>query len=341
MLPYFRLQIILLNMKALLSLLLVLGYVSLSWSQVTDPEKNLRDNKIDTLDGWKTGGLVSIAGSQVSLTNWNAGGQNSISATGLVSVFANYTKGKAQWETSLDLGYGLQRLGKKDNVAWVKTDDKINLFSKFGRQASKHWFYSGMLNFNTQSTNGYNYPNDSLAISRFMAPGYLLIAAGMDYKPNKIFSAFIAPFTMKSTFVMDQTLADAGSFGVEAADTSGAMVTPGKSARFEMGGYIRLAFQHEVIKNVNIKSKLGMFSNYLVKPGNIDFNWETLIQFKVNKYISATLSTHLIYDDDIDIAVFNDAGVQTGKGPRVQFKEVLGVGFAFKFPDKTKEAKPK
>ena len=78
-----------------------------------------------------------------------------------------------------------------------------------------------------------------------------------------------------------------------------------------------------------------MFSNYLNNPQNIDVNWETLIQFKVNKYISATLSTHLIYDDDIDIAVFDDAGEQTGKGPRLQFKEVLGIGFAYKFPDPT------
>ena len=61
-------------------------------------------------------------------------------------------------------------------------------------------------------------------------------------------------------------------------------------------------------------------------------NWENLLQFKVNRYISATISTHLIYD--IDIAVFNDNGVQIGKGPRLQFKEVLGIGFSCKFPEK-------
>ena len=303
---------------------------AISFGQITDTEKDLRDNKLDTLDGWRTGGLISITGSQVSLTNWNAGGQNSISVNSLISVFANYKKGKAQWENSLDLGYGIMRQGRKKNVAWLKTDDKIDLFSKFGRQASKKWFYSGLLNFNTQFTAGFNYPNDSVAISRFMAPGYLLLAAGMDYKPNKMFSAFIAPFTMKSTFVLDDTLSAAGAFGVEA----------GSKARFEMGGYLRLQFQHEIFKNVNFTSKLSLFSNYLNNPERIDVNWENLIRFKVNKYISATLSTHLIYDDDIDIAVFNDDGVQTGKGPRLQFKEVLGVGFAYKFPEKEEE-KPK
>src|SRR5690606_29675983 len=159
---------------------------------------------MDTIEGWKTGGLFSLNASQVSLTNWNAGGQNSISGNALVSIFANLRKGKAEWENSLDLGYGLQRLGRKDNAAWVKTDDKIDLVSKYGRKASKHWFYSALVNFSTQSTAGYNYPNDSIEISGFMAPGYLMSAIGMDYKPAKIFSAFIAPFTLKSTFVNSQ-----------------------------------------------------------------------------------------------------------------------------------------
>lgn len=327
-------------MKKLLIIVSLIGICSYSYGQITDNEKKLREKKIDSLQGWNTGGLISLTGSQVSLTNWNAGGQNSISLNGLVSVYANYTKGKGQWENTLDLGYGIIRQGRKSNAAWLKSDDKIDLFSKFGRQASKKWFYSALLNFNTQFSAGFNYPNDSVAISRFMAPGYLLVAAGMDYKPVKWFSAFVAPLTLKSTFVLDQTLANEGAFGVEGADTTGSTITPGKKLRMEMGGYIRLQFQKEVFKNVNVTSRLGLFSNYLVNPERIDVNWETLIQFKVNKYISATLSTHLIYDDDIDIAVFNDAGVKIGKGPRLQFKEVLGVGFAYKFPDKAPE-KPK
>lgn len=309
----------------------------LSFSQLTDKEKVLRDAQMDTIQGWKKGGLISITGSQSSLTNWNAGGQNSISINGLTSLYANFRKGKAEWESTLDLGYGISRQGRKDNVRWLKTDDKIDLFSKYGRKASDHWFYSVMMNFSTQATNGYNYPNDSLAISKFMAPGYLLIAAGMDYKPTKFFSMFVAPLTMKSTFVLDQNLANQGSFGVTAADTIGTLVNPGERIRFEMGGYIRFRYDHEISKNIIITSKLGFFTNYLVTPQNVDVNWETLIQFKVNKYISATLSTHLIYDHDINIAVFNDAGTQVGKGPRLQFKEVLGIGFAYKFPEVKKE----
>ena len=323
-------------MKVALSSLLIFSVFSL-FSQVTDHEKHLRDSKLDTIQGWRVGGLLSLNGSQVSLTNWNAGGQNSISMNGLVSLYANYRKGKSEWESTLDLGYGILRQGRKDYVKWLKTDDKIDLVSKYGRKASKMWYYSALLNFNTQATNGYNYPNDSVYISRFMAPGYLLAAAGMDHKPLECLSIFIAPFTMKTTFVLDQKLANQGAFGTTAADTVGASIIPGKLIRYETGGYIRITYTQTIMENVKISSKMSLFSNYLHNPQNIDVIWENLIQFKVNKYISATLSTHLIYDNDIAIAVFDKAGNQIGKGPRLQFKEVLGVGFAYKFPDVVKE----
>ena len=298
-------------------------------AQVTDGEKKLKEKKIDTIQGWKKGGSFLLNFSQVSLTNWNAGGLNSFSLNGAANLYANYTQGKGQWENSLDLGYGILRQGRKDNVAWLKTDDKIDLFSKFGRKASKSWFYSAIFNFKTQATPGKNYP-DPVAISRFMAPGYTLLAVGMDYKPNKIFSAFIAPLTMKNTYVLDDSLAAARSFGLDPLETG--------NIRTELGGYVRLQLQlknedakRKAFQNISFTSKLDLFSNYLQNPDRIDVNWENLLQLKVNQYISCTVSTHLIYDDDINITVFDDAGLPAGNGPRLQFKEVLGVGFAYTF----------
>jgi hypothetical protein len=318
-------------MKRSYLIVLLFTFSFASFGQVVETEKELVPKELDSLVGWKIGGLLSLNLSQVSLTNWNAGGQNSLSMNSLIHLHANLTTEKTQWENSLNLGYGLLGQGRNKNINWIKTDDEIDITSKYGRKASENWWYSGFLNFSTQATPGYNYPNDSVQISKFMAPGYLLVAAGMDLKVKKIFSAFVAPFTMKGTFVADQTLADLGSFGVEAADSTGSSVVPGRRSRYEMGGYIRLSYEQEIMKNIKISSKLSLFSNYLENPENIDVTWENLIQFKVNKYISATLTTHLIYDDDIDIAVFDSEGLEIGKGPRVQFKEVLGIGFAYKF----------
>ena len=142
-------------------------------TQTTDTEKELvntkdvlkKQNK-DTLEGWKTGGVFSVNLTQVSLTNWNAGGQNSVSVNGILSLFANYKKGKSAWDNQLDLGYGILQQGD-DGIR--KTDDKIEFTSKYGQKAFKNWYYAGLVNFKSQMTVGYNYPDDSTVISNFLA----------------------------------------------------------------------------------------------------------------------------------------------------------------------------
>lgn len=300
----------------------------LTYSQVTDAEKALRTQRADSLEGWKTGGYVALNLAQTSLTNWAAGGQNSLSINGMFSGFANYKMGKSVWDNSLDLGYGLLKQGK--NESYRKTDDKIDFVSKYGREAFKNVYYSALLSFKTQMTPGYNYPDDVNKISDLFSPAYLLVAIGLDYKPNGYFSAFLAPLTAKITFVNDQVLSDAGAFGVK----------PGDKTRSEVGGYLRAIytkndFKGEFLKNISFTAKVDLFSNYNNNPQNIDVNWETLIAMKVNKYISVNVITQLIYDDDIKVPVDrNDNGIfETDEAPgsRTQFKEILGVGLSYKF----------
>ena len=286
----------------------------------------------DSVKPWKVGGVISINGQQVSLTNWSAGGNNSISLGGLVNVFAKYKKGKITWDNNLELGYGVIKQG--DNKQWWKNDDKIQFSSKFGRQLKKSWYATALGDFRTQFADGFNYPNDSVYISRFMAPGYALAAIGFDYKPNDHFSAFIAPVTGKFTFVNDDSLARYGAFGVQKEirdPNQGGKITQNyKTHREEFGAYLKVQYQTKVMENITFQTVLELFSNYLNNPQNVDVNWTTLTTFKVNKFISATLATQLIYDDDIK--VLRNAGDQKGTiGPDVQFKQVLGVGFTYKF----------
>ena len=319
-------------MKKIMTLFAVSVFFININAQITELEEELKKVKKDTVDGWKKGGIISLNLSQTSLTNWAAGGQNSFATGGLVNLYARYKKGKGVWDNDLEIGYGLLKQGS--NIDWWKTDDKIDITSKYGKRAFKNFYYSALLNFKTQFTKGYNYPNDSIRISNFMAPGYLYGAIGMDFKPSDELTVFLAPFTAKFTFVQDQLLADSGAFGVDPAgfDTQGNKIKNGKKSRSEFGGYIRLLYKKDLMKNVAFQTKLDLFSNYLENPQNIDVNWETLISMKVNKFISATLSTHLIYDDDTEIAIDNNNdGIIDEAGPRTQFKEVLAVGFSYKF----------
>lgn len=292
---------------------------------------NLKIIPSDSLKPWKIGGIVSVNGQQVSLSNWAAGGNNSISVAGLINVFTKYKNNKITWENNLELGYGVIKQG--NSKSWWKNDDKIQFSSKFGHELKQNWFATGLIDFRTQFTNGYNYPNDSVYISKFMAPGYILSAIGFDYKPNERFSAFIAPFTGKITIVNDDSLAKNGAFGVqkELRDLNDNKITQNYlKHREEFGAYLKFQYQTKMMENITFQSVIELFSNYLNNPENIDVNWSTLTTFKVNKYISANLTTQLIYDDDIKIQ--RNFGEKKGtSGPDLQFKQALAIGFTYKF----------
>jgi hypothetical protein len=269
----------------------------------------------DTLKFWKFNGISSINFSQVSLTNWAAGGDNSYAFNGLINLSLEYSKDKNDWANTLNIGYGIQKQGEQEVR---KTDDNIDFTSKYGRKISKSFFISALLNFKTQMDDGKKYETDtSYVISRFFAPAYLQGALGMEYKPGKVFYFVLSPVAGKLTMVLDDTLSARGSFGVDA----------GEKTRLELGGSVTMGVNKEIMKNVTFKSTLGLFSNYIENPQNIDVDWKVAINMKINDYLSANLNTHLIYDDDIKTS--DDEG--NPRGAKVQFKEVFGVGLTYKF----------
>jgi len=283
--------------------------------------------KSDSLLHWASKGILSLNFSQVALSNWTGGGESSLALTSVTQLFADYSKERIYWENSLELAYGLLYTNAK---GLQKTDDKMALTSKLGynaKQKAGRISYSFLFNFRSQFTAGFNFPDDSTVISRFLSPGYILLSLGTTYKDKKkYFSFFAAPLTAKLTFVIDTGLANKGAYGVE----------PGKTLRTEIGAFINLNYKNETIKNVTLNTKISLFSNYLNNPQNIDINWEMLINMKVNKYISANITTNLIYDHDINIRVYKDLDGDgnkelAGEGPRTQIKEVLSIGLSLRF----------
>ncbi len=279
---------------------------------------------------WRTGGLFNVNFNQVSLTNWAAGGQNAISLNALSNLFANYKKGKIAWDNNLDMGYGIIQQGDEKIR---KNDDRLEFNSKLGLDAYKaRIYYTLLFNFRSQFAPGYNYPrtDSSRYISKFAAPAFTLLALGIDFKPKDYFSVFLSPVTARVIIVNDDSLSDAGAFGVD----------PGDKYRAEVGAYLNSRFQKDIMTNVNFMMKLDLFSNYQEDPQNIDVNWEMLLSLKVNKFITASLGAQLIYDDNTQIGLFREVNGEkipklrsdgTQKtGPRTQFRQIFGIGFAYK-----------
>lgn len=288
----------------------------------------------EKIEYWKKINKVGVNLSEVAFINWNSGGNNSFSAL-LHGLFGRkYQKELLNWNTTLVVKYGFNA---QEGRELRKTEDHLEINSNFGyrRDSVSNWYYSAKFNFNTQLTYGYRYPNTESPISKFMAPGYAFLGVGTEYSdPDEDLTLYISPVTQKSTFVLDQSLANEGMFGVQRAirDAEGNILKEGERIRTEFGFLFSSAFSKQIFDNIGLNNQLRLYSDYLNKFGNIDVDWELNLDLKVNEYVKANVGSHLRYDDDVKFKqdLDGDGKLETG-GPRVQFKQLLGVGVVYSF----------
>lgn len=343
-------------MKRIIYLLAFTMTASFATAQVNptaDEEKNMK-TLAEADSGWTKKGTINIGAALSLFNNWAAGGINSLGINGLLNYQANYRKGNNAWDNQFILAYGMLNQGFATSDAWVKTDDRIDLTSKYGRKINDKLYYAALLNFQTQFAQGFSTRADgrmdrNQRISNLMAPGRLLLALGIDYKPNADLSIFCSPVTYRGIFVYDQYLADLGSFGVTPAvydEVTGQMLTPGANIRNEFGAYLRFNYAHKFSENFSYTSTLELFSNYLEKPGNIDINWQNLLAWKLNDNFSMTFMWQALYDDNTTVFKLRDVQVPVDPsnpdGPTMiaresyaskglQLRSVLNLGFVKNF----------
>lgn len=277
-------------------------------------------SQTDTTSLWKKSGSVSLSFSNVGLENWAGGGDNSISSGTIIDLKAVRNTSKSTWENTFNFAYGIARVGDSQNL-FKKTDDNLVIGTKYGYKLADKWSLSAGLGLRTQVAPGYTYAEDTLGkefedqlISKFLAPGYINANLGVTYQ-NKIFFVTLSPISNKLTLVMDDSLSNAGAFGVD----------PGSNIRSELGMNFQAGVELAPMENVNFKSNVNLFANY-ENLNLIDVNWETLLVFKVNKYINTSFGTQLIYDHDILIAQKDGNSKQA-----VQFKHVLNINVGIQF----------
>lgn len=267
---------------------------------------------------WDFGSTADITFNQGYQSNWVEGGENNLSALSILRFNLDYSYGKQRtWNTDIEYKLGYLKAG--DNPL-QKNDDRFEFNSKYGRTAFNNWYYSLLFNFKTQLLKGYDYPNDSVPVSKFMSPGHLVFSFGLDYKPNNNLTVLISPITSKFTIVSDTASYDQTRFGVGADE----------KIRKEIGAYVKAIWKYNITKDIFMENKINFFTNYTNNPQNVDIDWELNLKMKLTRYINLSLNTQIIYDDDIDIPVF-EGGEQVGVTKGVQFREVIGVGFSYNF----------
>ena len=274
---------------------------------------------------WKDRLEANFILSQAALSNWVKGGENSISTAMDITEYANYENKSLNLASynfaRIKLGFLKSGKDLRKNLDLIETNSKLNhkAFGKFD--------FSGILLFKTQLFKGYNYPNDTVPVSKMFNPAVLTIGFGLDYKPNKNTSINFSPLSYKGTFMTDTIHYDQTMYGIP----------HNKKSLHEPGVSLMVTHEYKPVKTVSIVNRLQLFTNYIHNPQNIDVDWEMIATANLNWFTDVRLNTHLIYDDDTKspliksgIPVLNPDNTPK-KTSRAQFKEMIGLSVVFRF----------
>lgn len=298
----------------------------------------VKSNEIkDSTKNWKFSGMVGLNATQTQFWNWAAGGNNNVTGVIYTNMTLSFKKNKLAWDSNLDTEIG--ELYSSDlNPRWRKSNDKFNIYSKFGYQLSKGWYLSALGSYKTQFAPGYEYANNDAGektlIAKWASPSYTDLSVGIDWKPNDIFTIYVSPVAGRLTFCRDSILRD--RYGLpETTREDGTLYRP--SANAALGLSVKGGINYTLIKNFKIISTLTLFTPYTSKVqkfGNFDVDWDLAISYNFLKVLSVSLMTSLKYYDQVMISGANWDGTAGSAGypaARVQFKEMLGLGIGYSF----------
>ena len=262
---------------------------------------------------WQFSGTAILTFNQSSFSNWVAGGNNQI---GLITVLRPrllFDNRKWSWFTQLDMRFGMQKVS---NDRFSKSEDILRFESKLGRQISGLWSFSGIYTVNTQLAPSFNASKERL-LSDFMAPGYTNLGLGFDYRRSKVFSLYLSPINMRTTYVLNDSLAQAGEFGV----------SPGSRVLRRLGPSVLISYKNMIWENVSLDTQLGWFQDlYDRKLLDPVINFDGIVKMQVNKLLAVTLICSLFYDENSKIEVKDEAGNVVDRAAKIQLKQTLGVG---------------
>jgi Protein of unknown function (DUF3078) len=324
-------------MKKKLIFLISLTYILPCFAQ-----KKISDSAIKMQ--WKTGAVLSLIVGQAGSKNWASGSDVfSISINSFLNAHANGSRGRWYFNNSLTASYGFIN---SDEYATIKNDDKIDLFSTFGKnlKAKPTYGLGVAFNFYSQFSNGYDrdYLNQGLKrrTSGFFAPAYITIAPfGLNMRKYDVdlyvtalgFRGVIvsnAPYSylFQGGIIPNSIINEKNSATKERSIAEMYGLDPKKTIQIQVGPYISLGYIKELCKNVTYSERLDLFSDFSrAKPGNIDVFWINTFYLQVNKWLNAFYSLDLAYDDDVKkFGYFKDH-------PALQSKSILGIGVSTHF----------
>lgn len=260
---------------------------------------------------------VSLQFSQAYVSpNWYQGGKNNLNMLGQIYYNVKLNQEfhpNILFETTAQYKLGMNNAPDDEYHDYNINEDIFLVNSTFGLKAARRWYYSVTGQFKTQLLNSYK-PNSPDLKSGFLSPGDLTVGLGMTYNyANK-----------KKTFTFDASISPL-SYNLRTC-TSDRLnhedydIRQDRTTAHKFGSNAEVKIYWKVAYNIYLRSRLYGFSDY----ESVQADWENTIVFEINKFLTTQLFMHARYDT-------RTARLEDSKWHKLQFKEILSIGFAYKF----------
>lgn len=258
---------------------------------------------------WRKDATVMLQITQNYVTeNWYQGGNSSFAMLGIAKGKIGYYGEKFTWENTGELYEGHSTVHGDSLRKINTTDDLLRLYSKAGYRVYEQLFASMSADFEMHFSPIYK-ANTRERKSGFASPIRFNLAIGLDYKPVKGLSVYFSPLTYKMVHVQDTVYINQNDFGVPT----------GHKTLNDAGSSIRVEHVWRPLRELEMTSRFYMYTNYK----SVELDLEVVVDFIINRFLSTRLMLHPRYDSSVILP--------EGEKHKLQFKELISVGFAHKF----------
>ncbi len=249
------------------------------------------------LNKWIPSAVAGFNISQLALSNWSQGGENSLTWTLTGDFSYNYQSNNIEVKNNLRLAYGRTKLGSED----FKTNNndfylESVILKKIDFPVDP--YFSNTVR--TSLTIGYNYgTTPKTEIVNFFDPGYVTQSIGFYYEPNKEFNTRLG-IGVEEVFTRNNT---------KYADNKS---TPKiEKSGIEAGIESVTSLKKLVAENLLLKSKLRLFTRFN-SLDVWDVRWDNTIVAKINGFLNVNFTFLLVYQQDQSLKTQIKQGLQLG-----------------------------
>jgi len=257
----------------------------------------IAQEKDSTLNKWIPSAVTGFNISQLALSNWSQGGENSLTWTITGDISYNYKSKNLNFKNNLKLAYGRTKLGSDD---FKTNDNDIYLESVISKNVG--WkvnpYFSNTVR--TSITVGYDYDTTpKTEIVNFFDPGYVTQSLGFYYEPSKKFNTRLG-------IAVEEVLTNNNTKYADDKST-----TKIEKTGVDAGLESVTSIEQTIAENLLLKSKLRLFTRFN-SLDVWDVRWDNTIVAKINSFMNVNFTFLLVYQEDQSLKVQIKQGLQIG-----------------------------